>query len=141
MIEPKEIEVNGKKFVISKFPAIAGREIIAKYLPSIMPKVGDYKVNEETLLKMMKYVGVVIEGQQNPLILSTQAIIDNHVKDWEMLGKLEIATMEYNCSFFLNERISTFLEDAAQKVPAWIIKMLTALSQLSSKAEKQASMN
>jgi len=141
MIEPKEIEIDGKKFIISKFPALAGREIIAKYIPSIMPKVGDYKVNEETLLKMMKYVGVVISGQQNPLILSTQAIIDNHVNDWEMLGKLEIACMEYNCSFFLSGRISTFLEDVAQKIPAWIIKMLTALSQLSSKVEKPVSMN
>lgn len=137
MIEPKEIDIDGKKFIISKFPAMAGREIIAKYIPSIMPKVGDYKVNEETLLKMMKYVGVVIEGQKNPLVLSTQALIDNHVKDWEVLAKLEIATMEYNCSFFLNGRISTFLEDIAQKLPEWIIKMLTHLSQLSSKVEKQ----
>lgn len=141
MIDPKEIDVNGKKFIISKFPAMAGREIIAKYIPSIMPKVGDYKVNEETLLKMMKYVGVVIEGQQNPLVLSTQAIIDNHVKDWEMLGKIEIAVMEYNCSFFLSGRISTFLEDIAQKVPAWVIKMLTLLSQQSSKVEKRRSKN
>jgi len=139
MIEPKEIEVNGKKFVISKFPAIAGREIIAKYIPSIMPKIGDYKVNEETMLKMMSYVGVVIEGKKEPLILSTQPLIDNHVKDWEMLGKLEMAIMEYNCSFFLSGRISNFFEDIAQKVPAWTIKTLTALSQLSSKVEKPVS--
>lgn len=141
MIEPKEIDVNGKKFIIHKFPAMAGREIVAKYVPSIMPKLGDYKVNEEILLKMMKYVGVVIENQPTPLMLTTQAIIDNHIKDWEMLAKLEIALMEYNCSFFLTGRISIFFEDIAQKVPAWIIKMLTLLSQQSSKVEKQASTN
>lgn len=141
MIDAKEIEIDGKKFVISKFPALAGREIIAKYLPSIMPKVGDYAVNEETLLKMMKYVGIVVDEKKAPLILSTQALIDNHVKDWEMLGKLEIALMEYNCSFFLSGRVSTFLEDIAQKVPAWIIKTLTLLSQQSSKVEKRRSKN
>jgi hypothetical protein len=137
MIQPKEIEINGKKFIISKFSAIAGREIIAKYIPSIMPKVGDYKVNEETMLKMMKHVGVIVDSQVTPLILSTQALIDNHVSDWEMLMKLEAALMEYNCSFFQNGRISTFFEDIAQKIPQYTLKMLTVLSELSSKAEKQ----
>jgi hypothetical protein len=141
MIEPKEIEIDGKKFIISKFPAVAGREIIAKYIPSIMPKVGDYKVNEETMLKMMKYVGVVIDNSAIPIILSTQALIDNHVKNWEMLGKLEIALMEYNCSFFQSGRISTFLTDIAQKVPGWTIKMLTVLSAQLSKVEKPPSVN
>lgn len=141
MIEPKEIEIDGKKFVISKFPAIAGREIVAKYIPSIMPKLGDYKVNEETMFKMMKYVGVILDNKPDPLMLTTQAVIDNHVKDWEMLAKIEIALVEYNCSFFLSGRISNFLEDTAQKIPAWIIKTLTLLSQLSSKAEKQVSTN
>lgn len=141
MIQPKEIEVNGKKFIISKFPAIAGREIVAKYIPSIMPKVGDYKVNEETMFKIMKYVSVVLDNHPNPLQLSTPALIDNHVTDWEMLGKLEVAVMEYNCSFFQAGRISTFLEDIAQKIPEWILKTLTGLSALLSKVEKQRSTN
>jgi hypothetical protein len=141
MIQPKEIEVNGKKFVISKFPAVAGREIVAKYIPSIMPKVGDYKVNEETMFKMMKFVGVIIDNHKEPLVLVTQSLIDNHVTDWEMLCKLEVALMEYNCSFFQNGRISTFLEGIAQKVPEWILKMLMGLSDVLSKAEKQRSMN
>jgi len=141
MIEPKEILIEGKKFIISKFPALAGREIIAKYLPSIMPKVGDYKVNEETLLKMMKFVGVIIEGNANPIMLVTEALIDNHVKNWEILLKIEHALMEYNCSFFQSGRISNFFEDIAQKVPALITKTLTDLLRPLSKAEKQPSEN
>lgn len=141
MIQPKEIEVNGKKFIISKFPAVAGREIIAKYIPSIMPKVGDYKTNEEVMFKMMKFVGVVLDHNKDPLILSTSALIDNHVPDWEMLCKLEVALMEYNCSFFQNGRISNFFDDIAQKVPEWILKTLTGLSALLSKVEKQPSTN
>lgn len=136
MIQPKEIEIGGKRFVITKFPAIAGREIVAKYIPSIMPKVGDYKVNEETMLKMMKFAGVVLDGTSAPLMLTTSALIDNHVGDWEMLAKLEVALMEYNCSFFQGGRISTFFEDIAQKTPAYILKMLTGLSGLLSKVEK-----
>lgn len=141
MIQPKEIEVDRKRFVISKFSAIAGREIIAKYIPSIMPKVGDYKTNEETMFKIMKHVGVVLDNQPIPLLLTTPALIDNHVPDWEMLAKLEIAVMEYNCSFFQNGRISTFLTDVAQKVPEWTLKMLMGLSDALSKVEKLRSTN
>lgn len=141
MIQPKDVEVNGKTFVISKFPAVAGREIVAKYIPSIMPKVGDYKVNEEILLKMMKFVGVPIDGIKDPLILSTQQLVDNHVTDWEMLGKLEVALMEYNCSFFQGGRISNFLDDFAQKVPQLILKTLMGLSGQLSKVEKPPSTN
>jgi len=139
LIEPKEIEVNGRKFIISKFPAITGREIIAKYPLSSMPKLGDYKVNEETMLKLMSFVAVDVAGTQ--LRLTTPALIDNHTGDWETLAKVEIAMMEYNCSFFQNGRISGFFQSFAQKVPALISKILTdCLGQLS-RTEKQPSTN
>ncbi len=67
MIEPKTIAIvdgNGKEkdFIISKFPAIQGREIIAKYPTSSLPKIGDYAVSEETMLKLMAFVAVDING-------------------------------------------------------------------------------
>lgn len=136
MIEPKEILINGKTFILSKFPAIAGREIVAKYPLSGMPKLGDYKVNEETMLKLMAYVAVPIDPVK-PLLLSSRALIDNHVDSWETLAQIEIAMLEYNCSFFQDGRISTFLDDIAQKLPTWITKMWTALSVQSSQTEKQ----
>lgn len=136
MIEPKEVIIDGKAFVLSKFPAVAGREIIAKYPISGMPKLGDYKVNEETMLKLMSFVGVPIDPTR-PLRLTSQALIDNHVGNWETLAKIEIAMMEYNCSFFQNGRVSTFLNDIAQKLPSWITKTLTVLSERSSPTEKQ----
>lgn len=138
MIEPKNIEVNGKIFTISKFPAISGREIIAKYPLSGLPKIGDYAVNEETMLKLMSFVGVPRENSE-PLRLTSRALVDNHVTDWEMLGKIEIAMLEYNCSFFQSGRVSNFLGDIAQKLPAMISKILTdSLAQLLP-TEKQAS--
>ena len=53
LIQPKEIEVSGKIYRISKFPATVGREIVAKYPVSNMPKLGDYKVREEIMTKLM----------------------------------------------------------------------------------------
>lgn len=132
MIEPKEIQIptpNGgtKTFILSKFPAVQGREIIAKYPLSAMPKLGDYAVNEETMLKLMCFVGVPREGSE-PLQLTTRALVDNHCGDWETLARVEIAMMEYNVSFFANGKGSTFLEAITRKAQQFLSKTLTDLS-------------
>ena len=137
MIEPKLVVIDGKEFVLSKFPAIAGREIIAKYPLSGLPKIGDYNTNEETMLKLMSYVAV--NAGDVPIMLSTRGLVDNHAGSWETLAKIEVAMMEYNCSFFQNGRISTFFDDFAQKLPAWISQMLTDLSAQLLLREKPAS--
>jgi hypothetical protein len=139
VIDPKEIEINGKNFILSKFPAIAGREIVAKYPLSGLPKLGDYAVNEETMLKLMAYVAVDTGGQKLPL--TTRALVDNHVGDWETLAKVEMAMLEYNCSFFQNGRIRSFFQDIAQKLPALISKILTDSLQALSQTEKPPTTN
>ncbi len=141
MREPKEVEISGKKFILSKFPAIAGREIVIKYPLSAMPKLGDYEVNKDVMLKLMSYVGVPIAGSSLPLMLVTPDLVDNHIKDWEMLGLIEKAMIEYNCSFFRDGKISTLLEDLSLKLPTWISSILTNLSGQSLHTEKQVSEN
>ena len=116
LLEPIEKEIDGKIFILSKFPAVAGREIIANYSLSAIPKIGDYAVNEQMMLKLMSYVGVVCKGMNEPLRLTTQALIDNHVGGWETLAKVEMSMLELNCSFFQNGLISKFLDDSAQKL-------------------------
>jgi hypothetical protein len=140
MIKPKEITLEGKRFVISKFPATDGREILVKYFPSGIPKFGDYKTNEECMFKMMNFVKVITENNHE-IILSTKQILNNHVEDAAMLLYLEWAILEYNFSFFLKGRISTLSEAIALKVPEWTLKMLTGLSDLLSKVEKPPSTN
>lgn len=135
MLQPKQIEINGKKFVIHKFPAIEGREIICNYPLTSIPKVGEYKTNQEIMLKLMKYVSVPLNDIT--VALSNHELVNQHAGDWETLMKLEAAVIEYNCSFFQNGLASTFLSGLAQKVPAWIIKTLTdSLEQLSTKIKQ-----
>lgn len=141
MIEPKEITVETQKgekrvYILSKFPAVQGREIIAKYPLSAMPKLGDYAVNEETMLKLMAFVAVPREGAE-PLCLTTRGLVDNHVPDWETLARVELAMMEYNVSFFGNGKGSTFLEAITQKAQAFLSKTLMDLSGQSSPKGKQ----
>jgi hypothetical protein len=145
MIQPKEVTIKtqdgtDRTFVLSKFPAVQGREIIAKYPLSAMPKLGDYAVNEETMLKLMSFVAVPRDAGE-PLRLTTRALVDNHCGDWETLARVEIAMMEYNCSFFGNGRALTFFELIAHKAQALISQTLTGLSGQSSPKGKRPSTN
>lgn len=144
MIQPKELQLtlsNGteRTFVLHKFPAVAGREIVAKYPVANMPKIGDYGVSEATMLKALAFVGVRVEGRDAPLMLESRALVDNHVGDWETLARLEWAMLEYNCSFFGNGLNSASLEAWVEKARPLISQMLTALSAQSSGAGKQPS--
>lgn len=140
LLEPNEVEIEtakgeSKKFILSKFPAIAGREIVSQYPVTGMPKIGEYKSNEEIMLKLMKFVAVPTESGE--MTLSTQALIDNHVPDWETLAKLEVKMMEYNCSFFGNGKASTFFDSILQTTQQLIIQTLTDLLEQSSVQGKQ----
>lgn len=142
MLEPKPITLklqNGteRTFILSKFPAVAGREIVAKYPVSIMPKIGDYQVSEDTMLKLMAFVAV--ETDAGPLALTTRALIDNHAGDWETLAKLEWGMMEYNCSFFGKGQLSASLNNITGRLQPLISQIMTALSAQSSQTEKPPS--
>ena len=138
LLQPKTFEIvdqNGRTriFLISKFPAITGREIIAKYPLSAIPKLGDYAVNEQTMLKLMSYVAVVPEGDGvQPIRLVTEELINNHVADWETLTKLEVKMLEYNTSFFTGGFVQGFtqmlLDKLAPILSATLTNSLQALS-------------
>ena len=143
MLKPKEVSVTDRDgetrtFLISRVPAIAMREIVAAYPLTAMPKIGDYKANEEVMLKLLAYVGVPREGMA-PLMLTTRALIDNHCGDWEALGKLEIEMFRYNISFFDKGVISNFLKDITPRLNTSISSMLTGLLGQLLQAAKQHS--
>ncbi|HFW7071219.1 TPA: hypothetical protein ACIC9P_002468 [Morganella morganii] len=110
LIKPKEVQIKDvdgieKAFVISRLPAVTGREILAKYPLSNAPKIGDYEVSKEAMLKMMAYVcAVADDGEEIPL--RTQTLIDNHVPDGESLIRLELEMLKYNTSSRKKFRVS-----------------------------------
>lgn len=135
LLQPKEIDINGKTYRISKFPATVGREIVAKYPVSNMPKLGDYKVSEEVMLKLMSYVEVVLP--ERSIRLSTQELVNNHVPDWETLAQLEWEMLSYNCSFLTNGKSLSFFEKLAHLAEQKISEILTASLGKSLVREKQ----
>lgn len=144
LIKPKEVEVAGidgvtKKFVISRVPAIPARELVAKYPVSNMPKIGDYAVSEEVMLKLMSYVEVITDGGN--IRLNSKELVNNHVLCWEMLAKLEMHMMEYNVSFFGRAATSISFEGIKKTARQLITETLTDLSGSSSTKKRQRSKN
>ena len=145
MIGKKEIIVTTmdgeeRKYLISKVPAVQGREIFTQYVPSAMPKIGDYAENEKLMFKLMSYVAVD-QGEAGPLKLENRALIDNHVPDWETQLKIEKEMIEYNTSFFgrgkNSSSLETFLSKALQSATKTLMDSLLASLQ----AAKQRSKN
>ena len=147
LIKPKEITVIDSDrqlhtFIISRLPATIGREIFAKYPLSNAPKIGDYEVSKEAMLKMMAYVAVEKEGQE--IYLKTSTLIDNHVPDGEALIRLELEMLKYNTSFFGNGGSQNFLQYLLGKLSGSlpsIIKTLMASLPSSSQPASPLSQN
>lgn len=142
LIKPKEITLTDQEgvertYVLSRLDALTGREIVAKYPVANLPKLGDYAISEATMLKLLSFVGVKIEGRDEPLLLSSRDLIRNHVPDWEVLARLEIEQLAYNTSFFSNGLNSASFATLMEKARPWITQMLTDLSQQSLTADKQ----
>jgi len=146
-LHAKQIDISGAKVWISLFDAIAGRDIISNYITSNVPKVFNeqstgYNTSEETMLKLMSYVAIE-DAQGNKHVFNSRGVIDSHLSmlssPWEALVKIELAMMEYNCSFFQNGRISSFLGDTVQKALQWTMSTWTGLSEQSSQKEEQPS--
>lgn len=149
MIKPKPFtleDMDGEpvEVILSRFPATIGREIGAKYPMANLPKIGDYKSSDETMEKLMSYVGVPLHDKDgklvdgaDPLMLKTRALIDNYTRDAETLMKIEMAMLEYNFSFFRKGRISDFFGEFVQMIVARITATSIPSSEPSLTQEKQ----
>lgn len=139
LINPKEliIKFEGEeyKFNISKLPATVAREIISKYPVSNMPKLGDYNVSEETMLKLISYTERVYDDRVQPL--TSKSLIDNHIPSWEILVRLEAYMLDYNCSFFdIGKVLNSLKELKALAKPKNLKTLMDSLVQLSQAAEQ-----
>lgn len=121
----KEIHLNGRTYHLNKFPPVAGRSIITQYPITAIVQNRDYERNEAVMLKLMGFVEVItIDGTPQPL--STPALIDNHVRDWEDLVKLEMETLKFNCPFMEDpEFASGIFQSIGLKATDYLVGIFT----------------
>ena len=141
LIKPKEIKITDmskveRTFRISRVPAVHGRKIFTQYVTTATPKIGDYSANQELMLLMMSYVEAKMANGEF-IRLQNEELVNQHVGDWETLGRLELEMVKYNTDFFHPDRISTVLNGFSQTLPQKVIEMLNLyLAQLSEQAKQ-----
>ena len=97
-------------YIIYKFPPIAGRRIALGYPLTAFPrKYEDYAHNEVVMMELMNFVAVEVNDQL--LRLSTEAMINNHVKGWFSLVSIEWQVLKFNCSFLQDNTVVESMND------------------------------
>lgn len=140
MIKPKEISIvdmDGVErfFIITRFPATDGMEILYKLPTAALPKIGDFEALKGARDDVFKFIAVKKDDKH--IFLTTKALIDNHTGDAETAIKLMKEIIEYNYSFFQNGIISSFFKRLTERIPLVAQEILTRFSQASSKQNKR----
>lgn len=142
--ETKPFELDGKKYILHKIPAVQGREILALYGASNVSSVfkpENYHNSKEIMLKALSYVGVIPDGSTLEIMLDTEDMVNNHVESTLSLLKLEKAIIQYNFDFLADGEILRYLNIVLKVADKSITKMLTGLSEVLFQVEKQPSEN
>lgn len=127
LLEPKTVEINGYKFIISKMPCTVAQEVIFKLPTGLIPLLSNFSQTEEVAFKMLSYCERVYEDGQPNIKLISKTIIDNHVPDFDTLIKLEQECLQYNYDFFNDGRVLDFLNKGLSHVESRASGMLTDL--------------
>ena len=141
LLDPKEVEIGGKTFILSKFSAFDGYEIMIRYLPVHLSNLnGDFDKIKEMVLKVMKYVAVKVDFSNSdgtkgvaPVRLETETLVNNHCSSGKIIMEVTAAMMDYNTVFFGNGKDSTFWEKleslAEEKITEILTRFAVNLSQ------------
>lgn len=123
LLEPKEIEIDGKTYVIHKLPATIAIEIMVRGAGAALPNAGDFSVLEAMMIKMMGYVAIR-RANLPDLNLGSRELIDNHCVGYKTYLKVLEAMREYNELFFVSGSLSDFSKGLMETLPAKLLKML-----------------
>ncbi len=135
LLEPKSIEINGYKFIISKMPCTVAQEVLLRLPAGLIPLVKNFSQSEEMAFKMLSYCERCYDGQPNVPLIS-KVVIDNHVPDFDTLIKLEQECVSYNFDFFQNGKVWTFLTKIVSLAESKASGMLTDLLDKLLQADK-----
>lgn len=139
-LEPKEIELNGIKFIIRKMPCTVAQEVLIRMPQGLVPILANYSVTEEMAFKMLSYCDrIYSDGRVVKLI--NKDIINNNIPDFKTLMELEKTCMEYNFGFFDFGGIVLSLEKLLSRAESSLSKMLMDSLDKLLQAEKQPSEN
>lgn len=139
-IEPKEINIDGKTFIIHKLPATVAIEIMFKFGNGVLPKIGNFALAEEMMVKMMSYASLKRPNLPD-LPLSTRELIDNHCVDYKTYLKVLEEVRRYSELFLISGNSLDFLKSLIAMLPAKLASISSQLSPVSSTESSPPSTN
>ena len=115
-INPEDVDIGGKTFVISTIPCIPAHQI---FMSAIGPlQQGRFEdIPRDTVLRLMSYVAVRLENG-TAIPLSSEAWVNEHVSDLFTLISLEARMISRNFSFLSDGRLQRLLETAMGQAPS-----------------------
>lgn len=100
MLEPKEITVDNKKYLIHKFPAMQGILLVGRVPNAMAITLENLEESKSVWNEVFSYVAVPIAHSNNaPLFLTTDELINNHVRGWKQMTEIFREIMRYNDGF------------------------------------------
>lgn len=121
LIQEKEVSIETQSgepavFFIGKFPADPGLELAVE-VGCIAAELAANRADPakicQTINKSLSYSEAVTKDG-NRVRLTTQALRDNHIPDWEAKLALFVEIAKYNISFFQTGRPSSYLNSMMQ---------------------------
>lgn len=127
-IEPKEIETEGHKFIISKVPCTVALRIFEKLQQCEAPilKLKFYDELEKLRYELLSYSAIVPkEPNSSPIVLINEGIARAHIKTHTVLSGLINEIREYNEGFLTRGSLQNLLDSIMEKLPDMLTKILT----------------
>lgn len=124
-IDPKETEIQGQKFVLSKVPATVALRIFEQWATSKIPflKLGDYAFHEKLRYELLTYTAVRLNNGEF-IRLAQSGLIDAHIKDHIVLKALVEEMREYNQGFLEHGSFQILINSILEKLPATTSEIL-----------------
>ena len=109
-LEPKEIEIEGAKFIISKMPAIQAQQAYGAIMRECKDEgdIGMTYLSEPTVEALLKYAA--LKDEDSVEVLEDVDKINFACPKVSMLLKLEAAMIRYNFSFLFDGTLPKVLE-------------------------------
>lgn len=130
----KLIELNARRYRVNQMDVFDNRRVCMTYPLNLIPKVGEYKENEDMFRLLMKYVEVEIQGRW--VRLDNDELIRQNVSPMACF-ELEKEVIDLTTGFFSSGKLQDYTRDIVDTVLRNVIITLMNSLEQSSQAEKQ----
>ena len=136
LIKPTEVTIKDldgveRTYRVGRFPALIGLDILAQIPSNFSTLAKQTQRLSQLAVQMCPYAAVDVpldEGGSHEVMLSTAALIDNHVPDSQTLALLCFAIARHNTDFF-GSGDQSFLDFLSEKLVDLLPKIIQMLTE------------